>query len=59
MLVAANLTALPVSDGGTIRIQPATLSTFRIGHDGKLNFVRVYDIETKGQTQWWSGFISV
>jgi 6-phosphogluconolactonase len=58
MLVVANLTALPVRDGDNIRTQPATLSTYRIGADGKLNFVRAYDIETNGMTQWWSGFVA-
>lgn len=58
LLVAANLTALPVRDGDTIRTQPATLSTFRIGGDGRLAFGRSYDIETNDMTQWWSGFIA-
>jgi 6-phosphogluconolactonase len=58
MLVVANLTALPVRDGDNIRTQPATLSTYRIGADGSLTFVRAYDIETNGMTQWWSGFVA-
>ena len=57
MLVVANLLELPVRDGENIRVQPATLSTYRIGGDGNLSFVRSYDVETKGLTQWWSGFI--
>jgi 6-phosphogluconolactonase len=56
MLVVANLLEIPVRDGEQIRTQPATLSTYRIGDDGRLTFVRAYDIETKGLTQWWSGF---
>jgi 6-phosphogluconolactonase len=58
LLVVANLTALPVRDGDTIRTQPATLSMFRIGGDGRLAFGRAYDIETNDTTQWWSGFIA-
>ena len=58
MLVVANLTALPVRDGAGVRTQPATLSTYHIGADGRLRFVRAYDIETNGMTQWWSGFIA-
>jgi hypothetical protein len=58
MLVVANLTALPVRDGDNIRTQPATLSTYRIGADDRLSFVRAYDIETNGMTQWWSGFVA-
>jgi 6-phosphogluconolactonase (cycloisomerase 2 family) len=56
MLVAANLQELPVRDGENVRIQPATLSTYRIGNDGTLTFVQSYDVETKGLLQFWSGF---
>ena len=56
MLVVANLQELPVREGEGVRPQSATLSTYRIGEDGKLSFVRAYDIETKGMTQFWSGF---
>ncbi len=56
MLVAANLQAMPVQDGASISIRPVTLSTYRIGADGKLTYVQSYDIQTNGLTQWWSGF---
>jgi len=59
MLVVANLLAVPVRDGTAVKTQPATLSAYKIGADGKLTFARSYDIETNGQTQWWSGFIPV
>jgi 6-phosphogluconolactonase len=59
MLVAANLLAMPVRDGDAVKTQAATLSAYRIGDDGKLTFVRAYDIETNGMTQWWSGFFKV
>ncbi len=55
MLVAANLQEL-VHDGENVRVQPATLSTYRIGNDGTLTFVRSYNVETKGLLQFWSGF---
>jgi hypothetical protein len=57
MLVVANLLAMPVRDSEGDRTQPATLSAYSIGDDGKLTFVRTYDIETNGMTQWWSGFV--
>ena len=57
MLTVANLMAMPVRDGGSVRTQPATLSSYRIGSSGKLDHVRTTDIETNGMTQWWSGFI--
>jgi len=59
MLVVANLLAVPVREGTAVKTQPATLSAYKIGADGKLAFARSYDIETNGQTQWWSGFIPV
>jgi 6-phosphogluconolactonase len=59
MLVVANLLAMPVRDGDSVKTQPATVSTYKIGDDGKLSYVRSYDIETNGMTQWWSGFIRV
>jgi 6-phosphogluconolactonase (cycloisomerase 2 family) len=57
MLVVANLTARAVRDGE--RVQPATLSCYRIGDDGRLAFVRSYDIETGGKLQFWSGVVAV
>jgi 6-phosphogluconolactonase len=59
MLVVANLLEMPVRDGDGVKVQSATLSAYQIGDDGGLTFVRSYDIETKGLTQWWSGFISL
>jgi 6-phosphogluconolactonase len=59
MLVVANLTALAVRDGDKVKTQPATLSAYRVGNDGKLNFVRAYDIETGNDTQFWSGMVAL
>jgi 6-phosphogluconolactonase len=59
MLVVGNLLAMPVRDGDGVKMQPATLSAYKIGDDGKLTFAQSYDIETNGMTQWWSGFIRV
>jgi 6-phosphogluconolactonase len=57
MLVVANLMAMPVRDGDGVTTQPATLSAYKVGGDGRLTFVRSYEIETNGMTQWWSGFV--
>jgi 6-phosphogluconolactonase len=57
MLVVANLLAMPVRDGDAVKTQPATLSIYTIGDNGKLSYSRTYDIETNDMTQWWSGFI--
>jgi 6-phosphogluconolactonase len=40
LLVAAHIMGLPVRAGGAISIVPACLSLFRVGADGKLEFVR-------------------
>jgi 6-phosphogluconolactonase len=57
MLVVANLLEVPVREGDNVRPQPATLATYKIGDDGRLTFVKAYDIETNGRTQWWGGFV--
>jgi 6-phosphogluconolactonase (cycloisomerase 2 family) len=59
LLVVANLLAVQVRDGDAAKVQPATLSAYKIGDDGKLTFVHTYDIETNGMTQWWTGFIKI
>jgi 6-phosphogluconolactonase len=59
MLVVANLIELPVRDGDAMRTRPATLSTYKIGDDGRLTFVRSYDIETNGLLQFWGGFVGL
>jgi len=41
---------------------PAGLSVFTIGNDGKLSFVRKYDIEadqTAGRSLFWIGMASL
>ncbi len=59
MLVAASIMPLPVRDGARVVTVPAGLSVFRVGGDGKLDFVRKYDVETAGKTQFWSGMIGL
>ncbi len=59
MLVVGLLAPIAVRDGGKVSIIPAGLSVFRIGEDGKLAFVRKYDVETGKLTQWWTGMIAL
>jgi len=59
LLVAANIVDMRVRDGRNLRYVPAGLSVFRIGADGKLEFVRKYDVELGGKLQWWAGFVSL
>jgi 6-phosphogluconolactonase (cycloisomerase 2 family) len=54
ILVAANTNSLPTQEGIVI---PASLSAYRIGADGKLEFVRKYDVALNGSQQFWMGII--
>jgi 6-phosphogluconolactonase (cycloisomerase 2 family) len=53
ILVAANQNAVTKADGTRV---PASLAMFRIAADGKLTYVRKYDVETgQGRTLMWAG----
>ena len=53
LLVAAHIQGIRLRDGGEV---PCCLSLFRIGDDGKLDYVRKYDIDVSGgRTMWWMG----
>ena len=54
VIVAANSTSLPTREGTVI---PASLSTYRIGADGKLEFVRKYDVDLNNSQQFWMGVV--
>ncbi len=54
LLIAASLAAMSVKEGGETRIVPAGLSVFRISDDGRLDFVRRYEVELgAGVQQMW------
>lgn len=57
MLVAASIIPMDVREGDAVRHVPAALTVFRIEADGRLAFVRKYDVETGGKTQFWMGMI--
>ena len=57
MLVAAHITALPVREGAAIRTVPASLAVFRIDGNGKLDFVRKYDVDVGDRTMFWMGMV--
>lgn len=59
MLVAASIAAAPVLQGNRIENVAAGLSVFRIAGDGKLSFVRKYDVDTGSQRQFWSGMVTL
>jgi 6-phosphogluconolactonase len=56
----ANQNAVTQREGGVKTRVSASLAVFRIGHDGKLTFVRKYDIETgQGRSLMWAGLLSL
>jgi 6-phosphogluconolactonase (cycloisomerase 2 family) len=57
LLVAAHIRPLLVKEGATVRQVPACLSVFRLGQDGKLDFVRKYDIDVGNATMFWMGMV--
>jgi 6-phosphogluconolactonase (cycloisomerase 2 family) len=59
ILVAASLQPLLVRDGASIKTLSAGLTVFRIGVDGKLTFVRKYDVDAGNKTQFWSGMVTL
>lgn len=53
LLVAAHIQGITLADGSEV---PCCLSLFRVGDDGRLDFVRKYDIDvSRGRTMWWMG----
>lgn len=59
MLVAQHNLPVDVKDGNAIRTTPAGLSVFRIGNDGKLTYVRKYDIDVADKTMFWMGMVKL
>ena len=59
MLVAAHIMGLAVRDGATVRKVPACMSVFRIEADGKLDYVRKYDVDVGSNTMFWMGMVKL
>jgi 6-phosphogluconolactonase len=57
LLVAGSLAPTAKREGDKVVDIPAGLSVFRMGEDGKLDFVRKYDIDVGPFTQWWTGMV--
>jgi hypothetical protein len=57
ILVAANQTAIFEGSGATARTIPASLAVFRIRNDGKLEFMRKYDVDTSKGSLFWMGIV--
>ncbi len=59
VLVAASIMPLPVREANGIGTLTAGLTIFRISDDGKLEFVRKYDVDTGNAQQFWSGMVTL
>jgi 6-phosphogluconolactonase (cycloisomerase 2 family) len=59
LLVAASILPLAVPETTGTGVLTAGLMVFRIGNDGRLEFVRKYDVDTGGQQQFWSGMVTL
>jgi 6-phosphogluconolactonase len=59
MLVGAHIMALPVRDGGAIRVVPASLAVFRVDDRGRLDFVRKYEVDVGDRSMFWMGMVSL
>ncbi len=59
LLVAASIRPILVRDGDEIKTLTAGLMVYRIGEDGRLNFVRKYDVDTSAGQQFWSGMVTI
>jgi 6-phosphogluconolactonase len=57
VMVVQHNSPMNVRDGDNVREVPAGLTVFRMGDDGKLSFVRVYDIEVGKDTMFWMGMV--
>jgi 6-phosphogluconolactonase (cycloisomerase 2 family) len=59
ILVAANQTAIFAGSGANAKMIPASLALFRIRTDGKLDFVRKYDVDTSTGSLFWMGIVQL
>jgi 6-phosphogluconolactonase len=60
ILIAASVWPMPMREGKDITTLPAAIVLYRIGGDGKLAFVRKYDIDASAQKQqFWAGMVTL
>jgi 6-phosphogluconolactonase len=59
ILVAANMMQLSVRGKEGVSSVPASLAAFRVRSDGKLDFVRKYDVDVGSRNLFWMGIVSL
>jgi len=58
--VAGSVVPIQVREGDRIGTLSAGLSVYRMGGDGRLDFVRKYDVEaTQQNQQFWTGMVTL
>jgi 6-phosphogluconolactonase len=59
MLVTASIAPMFVRGGERVKQIPAALSVFRVKRDGRLTFVRKYEMEMGLGSLFWCGMFSI
>lgn len=59
IMVAAGIKRMQVRADNTVLTVPAAISMFKVGDDGRLTFVRRYDVEGGERTQYWVGMVGL
>jgi 6-phosphogluconolactonase (cycloisomerase 2 family) len=59
LMVAEHNLPVDVRDGDGVKTVAAGLSVFRIGDDGKLAFVRSYDVDVGDKLMFWMGMVTL
>jgi hypothetical protein len=57
ILIAGNMMEMAVREKDFVKIVPASLAIFRIHADGKLEFVRKYDLKVGNRNLFWMGLV--
>lgn len=57
ILVAANSVPILVQQGGSVTNVSPSLAVFRVGEDGRLDYVQKYDIDVGEETMFWMGIV--
>lgn len=59
IMVAASINRMHVRKDDTVLTVPAAMSVFKVADDGRLQFVRRYDVEHGERTQYWTGMVGL
>lgn len=57
-MVAANSVPILTQEGAGVTTVPPSLAVFRVGDDGKLDYVRKYDVEVGAETLFSMGIVA-